>query len=73
MKEPENEYEALVLALALAISAPQEAGEDKIRETTEYADELAAKFDAETVERAKAEAVAMAEKEFGDLLIQGNA
>tara|TARA_R110002020_G_scaffold105365_1_gene245776 strand:- start:199 stop:420 length:222 start_codon:yes stop_codon:yes gene_type:complete len=73
MKEPENEYEALVLALALAISAPPEAGEDKIRETTEYADELAANFDAETVERAKAEAVAIAEKEFGDLLIQGNA
>ena len=70
---PTNEYEALVLALALAISAPSEASEDTIRDLTDYAEELSAKFDAETVERAKAEAVIKAEVEFGDTLIAGNA
>ena len=65
MKEPKNEYEALVLALALAISAPVEVG-DKAKDMADYAEELAAGFDAETVERAKAEALVLADEIRGD-------
>lgn len=65
MKEPKNEYEALVMALALAVSAPVGVG-DKAKYMVDYAEELAAGFDAETVERAKAEATIKAAEIRGD-------
>jgi hypothetical protein len=65
MNEIKNEYDALVTALALAISVPP-GFEEKAKDMVEYAETLAAGFDAETVERAKAEAVAKAELEFSD-------
>ena len=65
MKEPKNEYDALVLALALAIAAPVEVG-DKAKDMVDYAEEFSAGFDAETVERAKAEALVLADEIRGD-------
>jgi len=65
MKEPKNEYEALVMALALAVSAPVGVG-NKAKDMVDYAEELAAGFDAETVERAKAEATIKAAEIRGD-------
>lgn len=59
MTEITNEYDALVMALALAISAP-DGQEDKIEQLVQWAEGIADNFDMETVERAKAEAAAKA-------------
>jgi len=65
MNEITNEYDALVMALALAVSAPVGVG-DKAKDMVDYAEQLAAGFDAETVERAKAEAIVKAAEIRGD-------
>ena len=65
MNEITNEYDALVMALALAVSAPVGVG-DKAKDMVDYAEQLAAGFDAETVERAKAEAIIKAASIRGD-------
>ena len=53
------------MALALAVSAPVGFG-DKAKDMVDYAEQLAAGFDAETVERAKAEAIIKAASIRGD-------
>ena len=67
--EPKIEYDALVVCLPLAITAP-EGKEEDAKWAIDYAEELAAKFDEETGERAKADAVIKAEVEFGDAWIE---
>jgi hypothetical protein len=53
MKTPENNYDALVLALKLAITAPDD---DKSKEVIAMAESIASQMNAEDVERAKQEA-----------------
>ena len=53
MNEPKNDYEALVLALALSITAPTE---EKSKQCVGMAEELAMKLSDIEVERAKREA-----------------
>ena len=65
MNEITNEYDALVMALALAVSAPVGVG-DKAKGMVDFAEQLAAGFDAETVERAQAEAIIKAAEIRGD-------
>ena len=65
MNEITNEYDALVMALALAVSAPVGVG-DKAKDLGDYAEKLAARCGAETVERAKAEAIVKAAEIRGD-------
>ena len=65
MTEITDEYNALVMALKLAITAP-EGQEDKVENLIEWAEGIADNFDMETVERAKAEAVDKAIRESSD-------
>ena len=65
MNEITNEYDALVMALALAVSAPVGVG-DEAKGMVDFAEQLAAGFDAETVERAQAEAIIKAAEIRGD-------
>ena len=53
MNEPTNDYEALVLALTLSITAPTE---EKSKQCVSMAQELATKLSEIEVERAKREA-----------------
>ena len=53
MKEPKTDYEALVLGLTLAITAPTE---EKAQECVRMAEEIAQRLTPEEVEAAKAEA-----------------
>ena len=65
MTEITDEYNALVMALKLAITAP-EGQEDKVENLIEWAEGIADNFDWATVERAKAEAVDKAIRESSD-------
>ena len=53
MTEPKTDYEALVLGLTLAITAPTE---EKAQECVRMAEEIAQRLTPEEVEAAKAEA-----------------
>ena len=53
MTEPKTDYEALVLGLTLAITAPTE---EKAQECVRMAEEIAQRLTPEEVESAKAEA-----------------
>ena len=55
MNTPKNDYEALVLALYLALTA-REGEDEKVRVCVNMAEEIAARMPAEQVEKAKAEA-----------------
>ena len=59
-KEPTNDYQALVLALSLAIIAPTK---EKSQFAKEYAVQLASTMTPEYLERAKNEALALLESE----------
>lgn len=59
MNEPTNDYEALVLALTLSITAPTE---EKSKQCVGMAEQLATKLSEIEVERAKREAVEKADK-----------
>lgn len=61
MDEPKNDYEALVLALRLALTANE--GDDRKDECVAMAEELAQNFSEIEVARAKKEAEALAEKD----------
>ena len=51
-----RKFDELVEALILVLTAPEE-NEDDNKELVDYADQVAAQFDASTVERAREEAV----------------
>ncbi len=53
MNEPSNDYEALVLALRLAVTAPND---EKSKECLSMAEEFASKLSELEIERAKREA-----------------
>lgn len=55
MNTPRNDYEALVLALELALTAP-DGKEMEAKEAVQFAEELASTMDEVSVERAKKEA-----------------
>tara|TARA_B100001029_G_C15046829_1_gene447768 strand:- start:1590 stop:1772 length:183 start_codon:yes stop_codon:yes gene_type:complete len=59
MNEPSNDYEALVLALTLSITAPTE---EKSKQCAAMAEELAMNLSEIEVERAKREAKKKAEE-----------
>jgi len=59
MNEPKNDYEALVLALTLSITAPTE---EKSKQCVVMSEELATKLSEIEVERAKREAMKKAEQ-----------
>ena len=59
-KEPTNNFQALVLALSLAIIAPTK---EKSQDAKEYAVQLAEGMTPEYLERAKNEALALLESE----------
>ena len=59
MNEPSNDYEALVLALTLSITAPTE---EKSKQCVDMAEELAMNLSEIEIERAKREAMKKAEE-----------
>ena len=59
MNEPTNDYEALVLALTLSITAPTE---EKSKQCVAMAEELAMNLSEIEVERAKRDAMKKAEQ-----------
>ena len=59
MNEPKNDYEALVLALTLSITAPTE---EKSKQCVSMAEELAMNLSEIEVERAKRDAMKKAEE-----------
>tara|TARA_Y100001963_G_C6641604_1_gene381253 strand:- start:101 stop:292 length:192 start_codon:yes stop_codon:yes gene_type:complete len=59
MNEPSNDYEALVLALTLSITAPTE---EKSKQCVDMAEELAMNLSEIEIQRAKREAKKKAEE-----------